>query len=176
MSKLEQFKLDLKGMAEGDNAFSFTLDDSFFEAVEAPAVNHGHVDETLTVRRNGDVFDLDFHTSGVVTVQCDRCLDDMDQPIESDYHLVAKFGEDYSEDDDLITVAENEGILDVSWFIYQFIELAIPLRHVHAPGKCNPAMMKVLEEHSAARSGAGDGEQPVDDRWAALLKIKKSNL
>ena len=153
MSKLEQFKLDLKGMAEGDNAFSFTLDDSFFEAVEAPAVHHGHVDETLTVRRNGDVFDLDFHTSGVVTVQCDRCLDDMDQPIESDYHLVAKFGEDYSE-----------------------VELAIPLRHVHAPGKCNPAMMKVLEEHSAARSGAGDGEQPVDDRWAALLKIKKSNL
>ena len=86
---------------------------------------------------------------------------------------MAKFGEDYSEDDDLITVAENEGILDVSWFIYQFIELAIPLKHVHAPGKCNPAMMKVLEEHSAARSGDGDSGDVVDDRWAALLKLKK---
>ena len=176
MSKLEQFKLDLRGMAEGDTVIRYDLDDGFFEAVNAPAVRHGHVLETVTVHRNDGVFSLDFHTEGSVTVPCDRCLDDMDQPVESDYHLVAKFGEDYSEDDDLITVAENEGILDVSWFIYQFIELAIPLRHVHAPGKCNPAMMKVLEEHSAARSGAGDGEQPVDDRWAALLKIKKSNL
>lgn len=175
MSKLEQFKLDLRGMAEGDTVIRYDLDDGFFEAVNAPAVRHGHVAETVTVHRADEVFSLDFHTEGVVTVQCDRCLDDMDQPIAGDYHLVAKFGEDYSEDDDLITVAENEGILDVSWFIYQFIELAIPLRHVHAPGKCNPAMMKLLEEHSAARSGAGDDDAPVDSRWAALSKLKNNN-
>ena len=171
MSKLEQFKLDLRGMTEGDTVVSYDLDDGFFEAVNAPAVHHGHVVETVTVNRNDDVFSLDFHTEGVVTVQCDRCLDDMDQPIESDYHLVAKFGEDYSEDDDLITVAENEGILDVSWFIYQFIELAIPLRHVHAPGKCNPAMMKVLDELSTSRSGEEDEEHNVDPRWEALRQL-----
>ncbi len=58
---------------------------------------------------------------------------------------VVKFGEDYSEDDDLVTVAENEGILDVSWFIYEFIDLNIPIKHVHAPGKCNPAMIEMLK-------------------------------
>ena len=70
----------------------------------------------------------------------------MELPIEADNKLVAKFGEEYSEDDDLITVPENEGILDVAWFIYEFIELVIPIKHVHAPGKCNPAMMKMLDE------------------------------
>ncbi len=175
MSKLEQFKIDLQGLKEGVNDIHFDLDDSFFEAVDAPAVRRGKLACDLRIDRNEDVFDLDFHTEGSVTVQCDRCLDDMDQPIACDYHLVAKFGDDYSEDDDLITVPENEGMLDVSWFIYQFIELAIPLRHVHAPGKCNPAMMSILEEHSAARSGEGDGEGPVDARWEALSKLKNSN-
>jgi uncharacterized metal-binding protein YceD (DUF177 family) len=172
MSKLEQFKIDLQALKEGVTDIHFDIDDSFFEAVAGDGVQHGNLVCDVTIDRNADVFDLDFHTEGSVTVQCERCLDDMDQPIASDYHLVAQFGDDYSEDDDLITVPENEGILDTAWFIYQFIELAIPLRHVHAPGKCNPAMMKILEEHSAARSGDGDGETPVDSRWAALAQLK----
>ncbi|MBP7857177.1 MAG: DUF177 domain-containing protein [Prevotella sp.] len=173
MISLEPFKIDLKGLKEDDNIFDFDLDDAFFEAVNAPLVRHGCLHTTLTVHRTGDLFDLDFHTEGSVTIPCDLCLDDMEQAIATDNHLVAKFGDDYSEEDDLVTVRDNEGILDVAWFIYEFIELSIPLRHVHAPGKCNPAMMKVLEEHSAARSGDEDGEQPVDSRWAALLKLKE---
>lgn len=172
MSSLEPFKIDLKGLKEGVNTFDFDLDDAYFEALDAPSVRRGRLHTTLTVRRTVDFFDLDFHTEGSVTMPCDICLDDLEQAVEVDNHLVAKFGDDYSEDDDLVTVRDDEGILDVAWFIYEFIALSIPLRHVHAPGKCNPAMMKVLEEHSAARSGDEDGEQPIDSRWAALLKLK----
>ena len=176
MSKLEQFNVDLKALSQGDNILSFVLDDAFFEAIEAPAVRRGRLQTTLTIHRTEDYFDLDFHTEGLVTVACDRCLDDLEQPISADDHLVAKFGTAYSEDDELVIVAENEGMLDVSWFIYQFVELSIPLRHVHAPGKCNPAMMKALEEHSAARSGVESVESSVDSRWAVLEKLKNTEL
>ncbi|MGN0281373.1 MAG: DUF177 domain-containing protein, partial [Prevotella sp.] len=50
--------------------------------------------------------------------------------------------------------------------------LAIPIKHVHAPGKCNREMMKALEEHSANRSGAEGGEETIDPRWSGLLKLK----
>ena len=176
MSKLEQFNVDLKALSQGDNILSFVLDDAFFEAIEAPTVRRGRLQTTLTIHRTEDYFDLDFHTEGLVTVACDRCLDDLEQPISADDHLVAKFGTAYSEDDELVIVAENEGMLDVSWFIYQFVELRIPLRHVHAPGKCNPAMMKALEEHSAARSGVESVESSVDSRWAVLEKLKNTEL
>ena len=176
MSKLEQFNVDLKALSQGDNILSFVLDDAFFEAIEAPTVRRGRLQATLTIHRTEDYFDLDFHTEGLVTVACDRCLDDLEQPISADDHLVAKFGTAYSEDDELVIVAENEGMLDVSWFIYQFVELSIPLRHVHAPGKCNPAMMKALEEHSAARSGVESVESSVDSRWAVLEKLKNTEL
>ena len=138
---LEQFKIDLKGLDEGRTSLHLSVDDGFFEAVKAPVVHSGRLDCEVTVDRKGDVFDLDFHTEGTVTIPCDRCLDDMEQPIVSDYHLVAKFGEDYSEDDDLITVSVIVDMLVTSWFSDQPVEPSIPLRHVHAPGRCNPAMM-----------------------------------
>ncbi len=70
-------------------------------------------------------------------------------------------------------VAEDEGILDITWYLYEFIALAIPIRHVHAPGKCNPAMIRTLEEYSATRSGQEEDDTPMDPRWEALLKLKE---
>lgn len=172
MSNLEQFKIDLKSLVEGDNVFDFDLDDAYFEAINAPAVRNGKLHTTLEIRCGEGFFDLSFHTEGSVVIPCDLCLEEMNQEISTDNHLIVKFGEGNSEDDDLVIVNENEGILDVTWYIYEFIELSIPLRHVHAPGKCNSAMMKILEEHSAARSGDGDDEHAVDSRWEALSKLK----
>ena len=105
-------------------------------------------------------------------VPCDICLDPVEQSIETIQRLEVKLGKENSEEDDLVTVAEDEGILDVAWYLYEFIALAIPIKHVHAPGKCNPAMVRALEEYSAARSGEED-EQAMDPRWEALLKLKK---
>jgi uncharacterized metal-binding protein YceD (DUF177 family) len=85
---------------------------------------------------------------------------------------VAKFGNIYNEDDDVVTVPEDEGILDLSWLIYEFIILDIPIKHVHAPGKCNPAMMKVLQEHSVDRDSEEVGEDRMDPRWDVLRKLK----
>ncbi|MGI6243734.1 MAG: YceD family protein [Prevotella sp.] len=172
MSYLEQFKIDLISLNGGDDTFEFDLDDTYFEAIEAPMVRKGRLHTTLNIRYADGCYAMDFHTKGSVVLPCDLCLDDMEQEISTDNHLTVQFGEGNSEDDDLVILNEDEGILDVSWYIYEFIELSIPLRHVHAPGKCNPAMMKILEEHSAARSGDGDDEKPMDSRWEALSKLK----
>ena len=66
MSMLEQFKIDLKGLVQGDTVLSFTIDDAFFEAVDAPLIRHGRLQTTLTIHRTDDFFDLDFHTEGLV--------------------------------------------------------------------------------------------------------------
>jgi len=173
MCNIESFKIDLKALPQGVSKLEFKLDDEYFQAIDAPDVLRGELQSSLSINRTDDFFELNFHTYGVVHIPCDLCLDDMDQDIDSADRLVVKFGEIYSEDDDLVTVAENEGILDVAWFIYEFIDLNIPIKHVHAPGKCNPAMIEMLNQHSTARSGEEVEEETVDPRWAALLKLKK---
>ena len=172
MCNIESFKIDLKALPQGVSILEFKLDDSYFKAIDAPDIQRGELSSSLSISRTGDFFELNFHTEGIVHIPCDICLDDMEQSIETDDRLLVRFGEDYSEEDDLVIVAENEGILDVAWFIYEFIALNIPIKHVHAPGKCNPAMIEMLQEHSAARSGEEE-EETVDPRWAALLKLKK---
>jgi uncharacterized metal-binding protein YceD (DUF177 family) len=173
MCNLESFKIDLKGMKTDEQRLEFDLNDDFFKALDVSEVNGGALHVSVSIRKATGFYELQFHAEGTVTVPCDICLDDMDQPIETDHVLVAKLGaETNTEDDDVVTVDENEGILDTSWLIYEFIVLAIPIRHVHAPGKCNTAMLKALEEHSSDRSSDEESTDDVDPRWEKLKGLK----
>ena len=41
---------------------------------------------------------------------------------------------EYAEEgDNLIVIPEEEGEINVAWFMYEFVALAIPMKHVHAP-------------------------------------------
>ena len=173
MCSLEQFKIDLKNQKDEVKTLDLDLDNQFFAALNGSELKQGSLHVSVSIRKMTGFYELLFHTEGIVTVTCDRCLDDMSQSIETDNRLIVKLGAAYSEEDDVIIVPEDEGILDTSWLIYEFIVLAIPIKHVHAPGKCNPAMSQVLEELSADRSSDEESDQPVDPRWSALLKLKE---
>jgi uncharacterized metal-binding protein YceD (DUF177 family) len=110
----------------------------------------------------------------------------MEQPIESDDRLRVKLGVEYSEEDDIVVVPEEDGYINVAWFIYEFIALSIPMKHVHAPGKCNKDMVNKLSKH--LRVSADDEEdefdsivdtddrpQEIDPRWNELKKILDNN-
>ena len=172
MNSLELLKIDLKGLTDEETSLAFDLDDTYFEALDGADVKRGSLHVSVSIRKATGFFELQFHTVGTVVVPCDRCLDDMDQPVETSNRLVVKFGSEYSEEDDVIVVPENEGILDMSWLIYEFVALVIPIRHVHAPGKCNIAMTKTLEELSADRSSDEESSHETDPRWDKLKKLK----
>ncbi len=172
MCSLERYKIDLKALTEDITLLEWQLDNRFFQSLEDAQVQNGSLHVSGSIRKAVGFFELLLHTEGTVQVPCDRCLDMMDQPIEADLRLVVKLGPEYQEEDDIITVDENEGVLQTAWFIYESIVLAVPIQHVHQPGECNDAMMRVLEEHSAARSSDADAEENIDPRWSALKNLK----
>ena len=168
----ETYKIDLKGLKEDVSVRDFDLNDDFFKALDGSQLEHGALHVSVSIRKTSGFFELLFHTEGIVCVTCDRCLDDMEQSIKTDNALTVKLGDTYSEDDDIVTIDENEGILDVAWYIYEFIMLAIPIKHVHAPGKCNSAMTQKLEELSGAVRSSEEEAQAVDPRWEKLKNLK----
>ena len=172
MCSLESYKIDLKDVKDETMSLDFDLNDDFFRALDGSQLEHGALHVSVSIRKMAGFFELLFHTHGSVVVTCDRCLDDMDQPIDTDNKLLVKLGDTYSEDDDTVTIDENEGILDMSWFIYEFVMLAIPIKHVHAPGKCNSAMTQKLEELSGAVRSSEEEEEMIDPRWEALKQLK----
>lgn len=163
--------IDLRELKDGITTSKHTLDDAFFEAIDAPDVHRGMLECELSIRKAETFFEVDFSIEGDILIPCDRCLEDMEQPISTENRLIVKFGPEYSEEDDIIIVDEEEGILDLEWFIYETIVLNIPIQHVHVPGKCDVAMMKLLNEHTVTRSGGQDDEKPVDPRWGKLAEL-----
>ena len=174
MNSLESLKIDLKGLKDEETSLEFTLDDTYLEALDGADVKKGSLHVSVSIRKATGFFEFNFHTDGEIVIPCDRCLDDMTLPVDTDNCLIVKLGSVYSEEDDVIVVPENEGILDMAWLIYEFVALVIPIRHVHAPGKCNPAMTQALEELSADRSSDDESTQPIDPRWAKLKDLNIS--
>lgn len=190
MGKFELYNIDLKNLTPGVHEFDYHLENKFFLDIDGDQVQKGKVNVRLTVKKTSMMFEMDFHIEGVVIVSCDRCLDDMEQPVESDNRLVVKFGKEYSEEnDEIVIIPEDEGKINIAWFLYEFIALSIPMKHVHAPGKCNKVMASKLRQHTARSADdeddfeedfedvtdeMSDGEQ-IDPRWAALKDLVENN-
>jgi uncharacterized metal-binding protein YceD (DUF177 family) len=181
MLSLEQFKIDLKALTEDVTPLDYQLDDQFFSALDGAEIQSGSLHVSGSIRKTVGFFELQLSISGTVQIPCDRCLDMMAQPIETTLCLMAKLGDvagtpvqrhDDVVADDIVIVDETEGLLDISWSVYESIVLAVPIQHVHQPGDCNDAMMRVLSEHSTARSSDADAKQDIDPRWNALKKLK----
>ena len=172
MYSLEPLKIDLKALTEQETLREFTLDDDYFQALDGSQLEHGLLHVSVSIRKMAGFIEILFHTEGTVTVTCDRCLDDMDQSIEADNRLMVKLGAAYAEEDDTVTVNELEGMLDLSWFVYESVMLAIPIKHVHAPGKCNSAMTQKLEELSGAVRSGEEETEAIDPRWEALKELR----
>ena len=115
---------------------------------------------------------LYFDIKGSVNVMCDRCLDQFDQPVNGEERLIVKFGDSYYEEsDEVVVIPETEYKLNVSQYIYEFINLLLPIKRVHpndkqGVSKCNPEFVNRLE-------GAKDDEM-TDHRWDALKMLRKS--
>lgn len=177
MERLDAYKINLKAMLGGVETRSLVADDEFFKAVQGPEIQCGTVNVELTVREVAGAFKASFTFSGEVEVICDRCLEPMMQPVNGEAELCVKLGETYEDDGDIIQVAEEDGILDLSWQVYEQIALQIPIRHVHPDGECKSDMQSVLFEHEAGRQSettTEDGsaeDAPTDPRWDALKKL-----
>lgn len=173
MFSLETLRLDLKALKEDSFENNWALGDDYFEVLEDADIQSGNVRVGVSLQKAENYFDMEINVEGFVIVTCDRCLDDMEQSIKSDNRFIVKLGIENSEDDDTITVEENEGILDLSWIIYESIALSVPIKHVHAPGKCNTAMTEKLDELSATRSGDEADKEAIDPRWSKLSELKE---
>jgi uncharacterized metal-binding protein YceD (DUF177 family) len=90
MCSLETLKIDLKGLKEAETVREYDLDDQFFAALDGSQLEHGSLHVSVSIRKITGFFELTFHTEGTVTITCDRCLDDMQQPIATDDQLTVK--------------------------------------------------------------------------------------
>jgi len=169
------YSIPFAGLAEGSHRFEYEMGDEFFDRFEHAVVHHAKVHVVLDFNKSPSVLTLVFQMKGHITLNCDRCLDDFDFPIDFTQTLLVRFGDEAREEsDDVIVIPHGELVLDVAQHIYEYISLQVPMRAVHpedAEGHsgCNPEVLRKLEE------GAAEQPPSSDPRWEALKKLMNDN-
>lgn len=169
LNKSTDYTLQLVGMPVGNQEIDYVVNTEFFERMESFEIRSGVVNVALNVKNSGGTIVLDFKMDGNIVIACDRCLDDLSHRVDTDYQLTIKLGEDYSEDDDVITVPKDEREIDLSPYIYDTIALTIPIRHVHPEGECNKEMEEALRRANAET--VEEEKESNDPRWDALRAL-----
>ena len=173
----DRFIIPLNGLATGKNDFFWNVGKEFFESFGNTEILDAEIDVRVVVEKSGRYIGVDCDIDGEVVVECDRCLDEVVIPLETEALLSVKYGEDESSDEpqdgerEVVMVPDTDAELDMSQIIYDYVCLALPMQRVHEDGDCNPAAMRCLAGTDA--DDAAPDEVDVNNPFAALKDLLK---
>ena len=174
--------IQFSGLKPGSYDFDYTLGKEFFEGFGYEDLANGDVRFDVHLERKERLMLFYITFSGTVQTRCDRCLGDLEIPVSGSHLLTVQISDkEGSDNEDVVVLPESECRIDLAQWLYEYVAIAIPLRHVHpddADGNptCDPAMMQILSQHSTdnVEDEKEDdiAEEEIDPRWAGLMKLK----
>ena len=163
----DNFIIPLNGLAAGETRFSWHAGKEFFDSFENTEILDAEVDIEVRVEKSGRYLGVDCEVEGDVTVECDRCLEDLKMPVDSHIALSVKYGDEENQEEhqegerEIIFVPHDSAEFDMSQIIYDYACLALPMQRVHEDGECDPEAMKYYGLHAEPDGSAEeDGENP----------------
>ncbi|MDR0725556.1 MAG: DUF177 domain-containing protein [Prevotellaceae bacterium] len=142
-------------MEKKKQVFEFEVDTEFFSDFQNPEIIEGSATIFLDVEKLSHYMNVVLTFSGVLTVSCDRCLENLDIAVEGENLLSVRFEaapeepEDESPVEDIMYANAEDDDIDLTLYVYESICLALPIQRVHGNdenGKslCNPEMLKYI--------------------------------
>ena len=172
----DNFIIPLNGLAAGETRFSWHAGKEFFDSFENTEILDADVDIEVRVEKSGRYLGVDCEVEGDVVVECDRCLEDLEMPVDSHIALSVKYGEEENQEEhqegerEIIFVPQDSAEFDMSQIIYDYICLALPIQRVHEEGGCNPETVKFYDAPIVSESQEGEQASP----FAALKDMFKA--
>ncbi len=176
MKPLKEFTIPYVGLKVGKHHFDFQIDKTFFEYFEYDDFNAVDIKTELLFAKKTTLLELIFQISGYVNINCDLTNEPYDQPIDGDYKLVVKFGDEYNDEfEDIVILPHGEYEINVAQYIYETIILCIPAKRIHPgveDGTLDSDILKKLEELSPKDLEEKEAtSEEIDPRWNTLKKL-----
>lgn len=163
-------QIALNGLPSGKTFLEGRLDGKFFANFENTEILDADVSVGICLEKSGSYIGIDIDIDGTVTVECDRCLEDLVLPVERTIMLEVKFGSEGSDSSadgerEVLFLSQDNTELDLSQIVYDYICLSLPIQRHHRDGECNPEFVKYLcfQDESEPRDSANE-----DSPFAAL--------
>ncbi|UAM98124.1 DUF177 domain-containing protein [Polaribacter litorisediminis] len=178
MKDLKQFNIPFVGLKEGSHVFSYTIENTFFEAFNFDEFTSSSIKVLLTFVKKSTLFELVFTAEGSVEVPCDVTNELYHQEIISELPLVVKFGPEYNDDNEEILILPHEAYeMNVAQFIYEMIILAVPNKRVHPKvldGTMKSEALNKLRELEIKKVKTVETTDPRWDKLKNLITEKKT--
>ena len=174
--KKPEYRLPFSGLEDGVHGFEFVISQDFMElfpdtdVLFAPRV---HVDVELV--KNDRLMEMGFRFKGVARSFCDRCLQEVEFPVEAEEKVVARISSDaaeVAEEDGFWAVPEKDSSLDLAPYFHEMLVLSRPMQlfcpeNEEGGPTCDPGMLAFYEPQER-----GESRPEADPRWAALAGLK----
>lgn len=148
MSSSETLTIDLRKATDAPLGLQQTLGDQFFASLEQDEILGGEIEVAIHVKAQaGDSFRVSVDLHGAVRTICDRCLEEVTLPVEAHEQMTIRYGEETTEQDDeydVTVIPFTATTYDMSWDVYEFTALALPMQRTHPDGECNADMAQYI--------------------------------
>jgi uncharacterized protein len=167
MDALKEHTIAFSGLKDGAHAFQFQLGEAFFSAAGEEEMEGGEVLVDVALDKSTTLLVVDLHAKGTVDLRCDHCNAPLAFALEGSQKQIFRLtGEEQYDDGELVSLEAGAHSVNLTHYIYECLRLALPIRHVHAPGECDPEVEQVLERLRVAQ------EPMPDPRWGVLDQLK----
>ena len=175
MRKDLNYIVQFKGLSEGSHEFNFEIEDDFFVGLDYSEISKGDLKSRVILFKHPTFLELEVKIDGWVNVPCDLCLEEFKQDLHYNGKLFVKFGNELTEEDDVMVIPVEEHEIDLSHYLYESINLSLPYKKVHPRDEegnltCNKEMLEKLEEYSISERRDNN-----DPRWDKLKNFLSNN-
>src|ERR1700744_2459983 len=111
---------------------------------------------------------LNFHITGAVDLNCDRCLAAFPHPVDIREQQIAKFSdEEIDEDEEIITLGKNDHEINIAGLIYEYINVAVPFYAVCSDEGNTPYCDKEMLDSLNKLTVNYEHDEKFQPRWDA---------
>ena len=172
---LGEFEIEFTNLRDGHHEFRYKLNNTFFEAFENNEVLDAAVRVLVKLEKQPQMLQMGLTVTGIVNINCDRCLEALNMPVDNECLIIYKFTEEASKqetqrDYELIFIAPQDYSINVAKPIYESVLLNVPMIRncdLLESKPCNQEMLQKLEELKQ------NGEEESDPRWDKLKDYLK---
>ncbi len=177
MSQRREYEIAFVGLRPGIHVYEYRIEDKFFVPYGEQDFEGCFANIKLNLDKNTGFMQLKFDIDGTLKAACDRCGNTLPMQLWDEFNIIVKMVDDpelmneQEEDPDVYYISRSESHLHLADWIYEFINLSIPLQkmcreeEIGGP-KCNVEVLEKLKKMEA------EALKDSNTVWKGLDKFK----
>jgi len=178
MNRRREFEIAFVGLKPGIHEYNYVINDKFFEIFQQQDFRNCEANVRLLLDKKNSFMLLKFEIGGTLEVTCDRCSNNLPLELWDEFNITVKMVEEpelmngQEDDPDVYYISRNEGHIDVSNWIYEFINLSLPMQKTCNYEKMNGPYCNEIARELLQRSQPDKKEEKNNPIWKGLEKFK----